>query len=300
VRAEEGCDECSGTDGAAAAMNAVGLETAAGPPWLLFDLVGSGVAVTTPDGTLEFCNAALRQLLRQDAKGLLGASIFNLLDGSANNELEKLHRTALATSKELRTQVRSSSGRFVASAVMRRSDSLDGLRVIWSFVDARCNEPAAELAKSARALEHSESRFAHAVWGTSVGFWDHDIATDTVYWWNDWCASVDLDPCDGPDHSARWDLNVHPDELLNFDRRYQALLEGRSDSYESEYRMRTRSGSWRWIMSRGRATARDALGRTVRMAGVAIDIDARKRMELALRDSEARLEAAIWGADVPR
>ncbi len=153
--------------------------------------------------------------------------------------------------------------------------------------------------KSARALEHSESRFAHAVWGTSVGFWDHDLATDTVHWWNDWCASVDLDPCDGPDHSARWDLRVHPDDLLNFDRRYQALLEGRSGcSYESEYRMRTRSGNWRWIMSRGRATARDARGRAVRMAGVAIDIDARKRVELALRDSEARLEAAIWGADL--
>src|SRR6202030_3800259 len=96
----------------------------------------------------------------------------------------------------------------------------------------------------------------------------------------------------------RWDLNVHPDDILDFDRRYLALLEGRSDIYESEYRMRTRSGSWRWIMSRGRATARDATGRAVRNAGVTIDIDARKRMELALRDSDARLEAAIWGADL--
>jgi PAS domain S-box-containing protein len=51
-------------------------------------------------------------------------------------------------------------------------------------------------------------------------------------------------------------------------------------------------------MSRGRATARDDLGHTVHTAGVTIDIDARKRIELALRDSEARLEAAIWGADL--
>ncbi len=62
--------------------------------------------------------------------------------------------------------------------------------------------------------------------------------------------------------------------------------------------MRTRSGNWRWIMSRGRATARDNIGHAIRLAGVTIDIDARKRMELALRDSEARLEAAIWGADL--
>jgi PAS domain S-box-containing protein len=393
-------------------MNAVGRETAAGSSWFLFDLVASGVAVTTPDGTLEFCNTALLQLLAQDANVLLGSSIFDLLNGGANNELESLHRLALATNNELQTQVRSSSSRFVASAVMRRMDSHDGFRVVWSFVDARCNEPAPELAlwgteiglwdwdvvndrltwindwcehsqlaafsgygheqlwssrihpddlpayrevwtrhfdglappydveyrlrnrddawvwireygrvierdsagralrmvglcldgeerhKSAHALERSESRFAQVVWGASVGFWDHDLATDTVRWWNDWCATVELDPCDDGPYSAQRDVNVHPDDLVNFIERYQALLDGRSDIYESEHRLRTRSGNWRWVMSRGRATGSDDTGRTVHTAGVTIDIDARKRMELALRDSDARLEAAIWGADL--
>jgi PAS domain S-box-containing protein len=384
-------------------MNAVGRETAAGSPWLLFDLVGSGVAVTTPDGTLEFCNAALLQLLAQDAQGLLGSSMFGLLDGGASNELERLHRTALATSKELRTQVRSSSSTFVAWAVMRRLDSPDGPRVVWSFVDARGNVPTPELAlwgtdvglwdwdvvsdrltwmndwcehsqlaafsgfgheqlwssrihpddlpayrqvwtrhldgltppydveyrlrnrdgawvwiqeygraierdsdgralrmvglcfdgeerqKAAHALERSESRFALAVWGTSVGFWDHDLVTDTVRWWNDWCNSLDLNPCDDGPYSAHRDANVHPDDLSNFNERYQALLDDRRDIYESEHRLRTRSGNWRWVMSRGRAAARDDTGRTIRAAGVTIDIDARKRTELALLDSEARL-----------
>jgi PAS domain S-box-containing protein len=380
---------------------------------LLFDLVETGVAVTAPDGTLEFCNTALLQLLAQDAKALLGSSVFSLLDGGANHELERAHRTALATNKELRTQVRSSGNEFVACAVMRRLDTLDGLRVVWSFVDARCNERAPELAlwgteiglwdwdvvndrltwindwcehsqlaafsgfgheqlwssrihpedlpacrevwtrhldgltspydvqyrlrnrdgawvwiqeygrvierdstgralrmvglcldaeerhRSAHTLERSETRFAHAVWGTSVGFWDHDLTADTVHWWNEWCATVDLDDPGhgGPGLSARCHL-VHPDDHPHFEGKYRALLEGRSDVYEAEYRMRTRSGNWRWFVSRGRATACDAMGRTVRIAGVTIDIDARKRMELALRDSETRLEAAIWGADL--
>jgi len=42
-------------------------------------------------------------------------------------------------------------------------------------------------------------------------------------------------------------------------------------------------------MSRGRATARDPTGRATHLAGVTLDIDARKHMELALRDSEAAL-----------
>ncbi len=374
--------------------------------------MGSGVAVTSPDGILEFCNGALRRLLAQNAAALLGASIFDLLDGGTSDDLQRLHRTALATDQEMHTRVRSTCGRMIAGAVLRRCDSPDGHRIVWSFADARRNVPVPELAlwgteiglwdwdvvndrltwindwcehaqltafsgygheqlwsarihaedltayrdalrrhlegrtalfdieyrlcnrddawvwiqergrvierdatggalrmvglcfdvnerhRSAHALERSESRFAHAVWASSVGFWDHDLATDTVQWWNDWCASVDLDPCEGPGHSVRWDANVHPEDAVAFNGRYQVQLDGRSDAYESEYRMRTRSGNWRWLMSRGRVTARDALGRTVRVAGVTIDIDARKRMELALRDSEARLEAAIWGAEL--
>jgi PAS domain S-box-containing protein len=370
--------------------------------WTLFDLVGSGVAVTSADGTVEYCNGALLRLLAKGADALCGTSIFALLDGGANGALEKLHRAALGADREMRTQVRS-PGRFAAGAVLRRSETDEERRVIWSFVDARYNEPVPELAlwgteiglwdwdvvndrltwindwcehsqltafsgygheqlwcsrihpedlpayreaitrhldgqtppydveyrlrnrggvwvwiqergrvierdssgrawravgicldaderhKSARALEHSEARLAHAIWGSSVGLWDHDIANDWLHWWNDWCADLDLDPCHGANHSVRWDALIHPDDLLRFSGRYEAFIAGTSESYEGEYRIRTRSGNWRWILSRGRATARDSAGRAVRLAGATIDIDARKRMELALRDSEARL-----------
>jgi PAS domain S-box-containing protein len=380
-------------------------------PWALFDSLGTCVAVTRPDGILDFCNASLLQLTGQSAVTLLGSSIFSLLD-SANGELQSLHHAVLATHIEQRAQVRSSRGTFVATAILRRLDRHDGQRVVWSFVDVGCSVPVPELAlwgteiglwdwdvandrmtwindwcehsqvaafsgtghqqlwsarihpedlpayrcarsthldgqtpsydveyrlrnrgdawvwiqergrvierdpagharrvvglcldvderhNTAHALERSESRFAHAVWGTSIGFWDLDIATDVVHWWNDWCATVDLDPCEGANHGPRWDAEVHPDDLLPFNDRHLAVIEGRSDIYEAEYRMRTRSGDWRWILSRGRATARDNSGRAIRLAGVTIDIDARKRTELALRDSEARLEAAIWGADL--
>src|SRR6202790_2221890 len=355
--------------------------------WSLFDLVGSGVAVTAADGAIEYCNSALLRLLAQNAQTLCGTSIFGLLDGGANGALESLHRAALAANRELRTQVHSSGGRFVAGAVLRRLDSDDRQRVIWSFVDARYNEPVPELAlwgteiglwdwdvvndrltwindfcehshfgafsgygheqlwssrihpedlpayrealtrhlegqtppydveyrlrnrddawvwiqergrvierdpagracravgicldagerhKSARALERSEARLAHAVWGSSLGLWDIDVASDGLHWWNDWCADADLHPCDDGPYSAHRDVNVHPDDLANFNERYQALLDGRSDIYVSEHRLRTRSGNWRWVMSRGRATARDGAGRTVHAAGVTIDID---------------------------
>ncbi len=382
---------------------ALSVEPNAPSPWDLFDHVGSGVAVTTCDGTLEFCNTALLQLLAQSADALRGSSIFQLLDCGSGGQLEQLQLTALSVNTELRTQVRSCCGRFVAAAVVRRLPRPGGDRVVWSFVDARCNEPVPELAlwgteiglwdwevvndrltwindwcehsqltafsgsgheqlwsarihpddlpaykealnrhleghsppydveyrlrnrdeawvwiqergrvierdstgracrvvgmcldveerhNSAHALERIETRLSHAVWGSSVGMWDHEIATDTLHWWNDWCERLDLESCSGPNHSACWDARIHPDDFCSFSGRYQALIEGRSEIYEAEYRMRTRSGTWRWITSRGRATMRDPQGRAIGTAGVTIDIDARKRVELALRDSEARL-----------
>ena len=381
-------------------------------PWLLFDLVGIGVAVTAADGTLEFCNAALQDLTAGHVEALPGSSIFKLLVGGTQDDLQQLHEAALQTDAELHTQVRSYGGRFSANAALRRVDESGNRRVIWTFAEARRDEPVFELALwgteiglwdwdvmsdrliwindwcehshfaafagtghekswcarihpedlpayrealnghldgrtppyeteyrlrnrnedwvwvqergrvierdstgrarravgicldvgerhlSARALERSESRLAHTVWGASVGLWDIEVATDTIHWSNDWCATVDLDPCEGANFSKSWDARIHLDDYLSVIAKYEAVVEGRSNAMETEYRIRTRSGTWRWILSRGRATARDALGRAIRLAGVTIDIDARKRMELALRDSEARFEAAIWGADL--
>jgi len=57
-------------------------EPATGSCWYLFDLLGSGVAVTTPDGALEFCNTALLHLLAQNAESPIGCVNFELLDGA--------------------------------------------------------------------------------------------------------------------------------------------------------------------------------------------------------------------------
>ncbi len=60
--------------------------------------------------------------------------------------------------------------------------------------------------------------------------------------------------------------------------------------YQSELRLRTGAGEWHWILSRGRVIERDAEGEPLRMVGVHLDIDDRKRAEEALRESEEKYE----------
>jgi PAS domain S-box-containing protein len=177
-------------------------------------------------------------------------------------------------------------GRVIARDASGRALRMVGL---CQYVDERHH--------AAEALLQSESRLQLAVWATQIGFWEVDVATNEMHWWNDWCAAMDLDPCEGPGHLQRWNARIHPEDVP-LTMSFEGLLEGRTDLYEAEYRLQTRAGGWRWVLSRGRATTRDSNGRAQQVTGVTIDIDARKRAELTLRDSEARLKAVIGGAGI--
>ena len=68
-------------------------------------------------------------------------------------------------------------------------------------------------------------------------------------------------------------------------------LKGLTDYYEDEYRVKTKSGEWKWVLSRGKVVERDKDGRAVRMTGTYLDITERKRAEQALTENEARYRA---------
>lgn len=143
---------------------------------------------------------------------------------------------------------------------------------------------------------HVEARLATAVWGAGMGLWEIDLENDRTRWFSDWCGRMNLDPCDGPDHVARWDANVHPEDLEEASRRFRAHLAGDEDHYDAEYRVRDRAGRWRWLFERGRVVERASDGTAVRMVGVCMDIDARKDVELQLVKGRRRLEVALESA----
>jgi PAS domain S-box-containing protein len=91
-------------------------------------------------------------------------------------------------------------------------------------------------------------------------------------------------------------LNVHPDDAARRAETMQAHLDGRTPAYEVEYRVRHADGAYRWIRVRA-LCIRDAEGRPCRIAGSVSDVDARKRAEVALRESEERFAVAVAGSD---
>jgi PAS domain S-box-containing protein len=89
-----------------------------------------------------------------------------------------------------------------------------------------------------------------------------------------------------------WRQFLHPEEaegVLAF--RHQTLQTG--EPYESECRLRNgQTGEYRWFLARG-TPVRDETGQIVKWFGTNTDIEDQKRIEEALRQSQARVRALI-------
>lgn len=114
----------------------------------------------------------------------------------------------------------------------------------------------------------------------------------------------------GPEHrewfEAGWEPLVHPDDALTLHTLRSRVRTGQLDSMDIELRRMHRDGHWIWIRVVGRALDPDASGRATRWLATIQDIDQRRRDEVQILESGARLRQAQaiarlgdWRVDVP-
>jgi PAS domain S-box-containing protein len=173
-----------------------------------------------------------------------------------------------------------------------RSASGEPLRMAGSVADIDSRRRAEE------ALRLSEERFALAVAGSNDGILDWDVVNDRMYT-SERALRISGVESDETMHTrAQWSalLKIHPDDMERHERDVQDNLCGTSPVREAEYRVRHPDGRYRWVRVR-MMSQHDAAGRAIRLAGSVSDIDAAKRVEAALRESEERYALAMTGSN---
>ena len=85
-------------------------------------------------------------------------------------------------------------------------------------------------------------------------------------------AELDADP-------GSWQRLVHPDDLAALESSAYGIDKSHPDSIAQEYRIKAKSGEWRWISSRGRIIARRPDGTPLRSLGTDTDITQLKTQE---------------------
>lgn len=146
--------------------------------------------------------------------------------------------------------------------------------------------------RSAEALLEVQHRLAFCLRGADVGLWDWDLVTNEVIFSEEWKTQLGYHGDEIRNHNSEWENRVHPDDLPIAQSNVENAVQRRSPEYRSEFRMRHKDGSWRWILSRG-AVIDGADGKPARMLGIHIDITDRKRAEHALQESESRYRTFV-------
>lgn len=144
-----------------------------------------------------------------------------------------------------------------------------------------------EWKKMEQSLRESEEKYRLAMEVTSDGLWDWDIPTGDVHyspaWYRILGETIDQ-------HISSWKSRLHPEER---DAVFQSIanhLDGKSNNWSHEHRLKTSSGRWKWVLGRGSVISRNINGKPLRMIGTIIDIDERKLLESQLTQAQ-KMEA---------
>ncbi len=173
--------------------------------------------------------------------------------------------------------------------------------------DRRRQTNLLKIEQGAEDLRESRERLDLALHGAELGLWDWDIAADTIIVNDRWAEMLGHDPGEFDHDLQFWADNlVHPDDLDRVRETLQRHLKGETETYETEHRLRTKSGHWIWVLDKGRVVERDASGRAIRAAGTHLDITERRRVEerrrftdqkLALHVQQTPLAVIEWDTD---
>jgi PAS domain S-box-containing protein len=131
-------------------------------------------------------------------------------------------------------------------------------------------------------VKEAKERLDLALQAANILIWDWDARKTDVFLGGSWSIILKV----GKEASAltvdQLAQMVHPEDLPRVKQTLVDCLKGKEPEYVAEYRIKTLAGGWVWSLSRGRVVERDAEGRAVRMTGVNVDIDDRKRAEAEL------------------
>lgn len=151
------------------------------------------------------------------------------------------------------------------------------------------NELTRELSLSRENFREGERRLQYALDGSQDGIWDWNIGGGEMY------VSGKIAEAHGWPQlfkvKSADDLKVyaHPNDIRAIVVSVRDVLSGQSATHDVETRYRTKQGDWRWVLSRGKVSERNADGQPTRMTGVHIDIHERKSAQILLEETQYQL-----------
>ncbi|WP_211531360.1 hybrid sensor histidine kinase/response regulator [Methanocalculus chunghsingensis] len=157
--------------------------------------------------------------------------------------------------------------------------------------DEELRQQLDEITRSELAIRELHERLELAMDAAEHGFWDWNLETNEVYFSPGYYRMLGYEPDEFPAGYQSWLDLLHPEEREEMVPRIARHIRD-MQPYEEDFRLRCKDGSWKWISGRAKTYRKGPGADAPRALGIHVDIDERKRFELALMERNTELHAS--------
>ncbi|MBN1198765.1 MAG: PAS domain S-box protein [Bacteroidales bacterium] len=247
----------------------------------IFESVSDGIVYTTLKGEIVAVNKSMEQMLGVPKSRLLGVNGITLAR-------QLLPKTMIHNVIPLLARI--ISGEKISSFRVNYGDKILEITPTYNLQNQRITGVVRDITgrlKQEETIRESEERLRLTLDAISDGVWDWHIPSGKAVFSPVYYTMLGYEPYEFPEEYTSWRSLMHPDDL----EKTETFIEGKiasGEGYAIEFRLKEKSGQYRWILSRGKVVERDKYGTPVRMLGTHSDISERKSGEERLLESEGK------------
>lgn len=272
----------------------------------VFEYTEDGIVLIDETGNCLIWNLAMERMTGVRASDVVGKPveeaqrrILPIPEGSTRwQSLKKGMQKILATGKVQEPRQRFGVYRSRDGALRKSQESLFVIPTKRGFQVGSIVRDVTEEECREMTFQDNERRLQMAFEAANDGLWDWDVKTGACYFSPRYYSMLGYENEAFEANYGNWCSLIHPEDFPTVEESLKDCLERRAEKYEVEFRLRTESGEWKWVLGRGKVVERDERGVPLRMVGTHVDVSALKEADERLKESESRYRLLVENSPV--